>query len=373
MRETIPLFKVFMSDEAITAAASTLACGYITQGPRVKELEKDLGRVIGNDKILTVNSATSGLHLALHMLEIPAGSEVLTTAMTCTATNWPILANGLKIKWVDVDEKTMNMNLDDLESKLSPNTRAIMVVHWGGYPNDLTRLSEIQDKCELLYGHRPAIIEDCAHSFGSTFNGAPLGNHDNICVYSLQAIKHITSVDGGFMVFPNKDLYEKAKLLRWYGIDRENNKKDFRCEENIPQWGFKFHMNDVNASIGIENLKFAEKIISAHKDNAEYYDEHLVGVAQVSLLERKANRQSAFWIYSMLVEDKKGFMSHMKECGIIVSQVHERNDIHACASEFKSDLSNLDKVIPSLVSIPVGWWVSKEDREYIVDCIKRGW
>lgn len=371
--QSIPLFKVFMSSEAIAAATDVLECGYITQGPKVKEFEQNLSKSFKNHKTLTLNSATSGLHLALHLLDLQPGAEVLTSPLTCTATNWPILANNLKIKWVDIDQRSLNLNLQDLENKLTPNTKAIMAVHWGGYPNDLNGLVKVQDKCELLYGFRPAIIEDCAHAFGSTFDSKPLGNHGNMCVYSLQAIKHITSVDGGAIVLPTRELYERAKLLRWYGIDRENNKKDFRCEENIPAWGFKFHMNDVNAAIGNENIKHSEYIISKHQDNALYYDKELKDTSGVTLLERANNRTSAFWIYSMLVENREGFMTHMKEKNIIVSQVHERNDIHSCVREYQSNLPILDKTIENIVSIPVGWWVSKEDREYIIESIKKGW
>jgi dTDP-4-amino-4,6-dideoxygalactose transaminase len=161
--------------------------------------------------------------------------------------------------------------------------------------------------------------------------------------------------------------------LRWYGINRETNKKDFRCEADIPEWGFKFHMNDVNASIGIENLKEVDKVIETHKDNGRYYDEALKGVSGVTLLERDARMDSAFWIYSFLVERRQDFMDYMKSCGVMVSQVHERNDIHSCVREFKTILPTLDKICPRLISIPVGWWVTKEDREYIVECIKKGW
>jgi dTDP-4-amino-4,6-dideoxygalactose transaminase len=192
-------------------------------------------------------------------------------------------------------------------------------------------------------------------------------------VYSFQAIKHITSVDGGALVLPNKTLYDQAKLLRWYGIDRESNKKDFRCEDDISAWGFKFHMNDVNAAIGNENLKHAGQIISKNQSNAGYYDKELENADGVTILERAQNRTSAYWIYSMLVENKLGFMDYMKEKNIIVSQVHERNDIHSCVEEYKTHLPMLDKTTPKLVSIPVGWWVTEEQREYIVDCIKQGW
>jgi len=132
-------------------------------------------------------------------------------------------------------------------------------------------------------------------------------------------------------------------------------------------------MNDVCATVGIENLKDAEGIIKRHQENAKYYDEHLKDVGGVTLLKREKGFESAFWIYSMFVEDRVGFYAHMKECNIVASQVHERNDKHTCTREFRSELPTLDRTIDKVVSIPVGWWVTDEEREYIVECIKKGW
>jgi dTDP-4-amino-4,6-dideoxygalactose transaminase len=377
MKKDIQLFKVFMSPSAKVEVGKVLDSGYIGQGPKVEEFEACLRNFLNTDRVLTLNSGTSGLHLALHLLKkqnnIQDGDEVLATALTCTASNWPILANGLRIKWVDINPRNLNMDLDDLERKITHKTKAIIVVHWGGYPVDLDRLKAIQEKSFQIYGFRPAIIEDGAHAFGSEYKGQKLGNHGNIVMYSLQAIKHITSVDGGVLVLPNQELHRRGKLIRWYGIDREGNRKDFRCEADIEEWGFKFHMNDVCATIGIENLKFADEIISKHRSNASFYDKNLSNVAGVNILERNRDHNSAFWIYSMLVENRDGFYKHMKEHGVIVSQVHERNDKHTCVKEYRSALPTLDKTIPNLVSIPVGWWVSDGERQYIVDCIKKGW
>jgi len=390
----IPLFKVFMAPTAADEVGKVLNSGFIGQGPKVEEFESQLKNYLNNDRLVTLNSGTSGLHLALHLLKRPDtniknyehiafwdqnwpgmqdGDEVLATALTCTASNFPILANNLKIKWVDVDPTTLNMDLDDLERKISPKTKVIMLVHWGGYPNDLDRIKQIQEKAERLYGFKPAVIEDGAHSFGSKYKGKHLGNHGNIVMYSLQAIKHITSVDGGILTLPHQKLYDRAKLTRWYGIDRDSNRKDFRCEADIEEWGFKFHMNDVNATVGIENLKHADKIIGTHQSNALYYDQNLQNTPGLTTLTRHNNHESAFWIYSMLVEDRDNFMKWMKECNITVSQVHERNDKHTCVKEYKSFLPTLDDTISKVVSIPVGWWVTPEEREYIVNCIKKGW
>jgi dTDP-4-amino-4,6-dideoxygalactose transaminase len=266
------------------------------------------------------------------------------------------------------------MDLDDLERKLSPTTKIIYLVHWGGYPVDLDRVKRIQDKCYKLYGFKPAVIEDCAHAFGSKYKNIPIGSYGNYSTFSFQAIKHLTSVDGGILICPHEKQYKRARVLRWYGIDRDDNRKDFRCEADIPEWGYKFHMNDVNASIGLSNLKEVDKeVISKHKANAKYYNEQLKNVNGVTLLENKEGYDSAYWIYTLKVERQNDFMEMMKNQGIMVSRVHERNDKHTCVKEFRSSLPNLDKVVKEMICIPVGWWVTNEQREYIVKSIKQGW
>jgi dTDP-4-amino-4,6-dideoxygalactose transaminase len=391
----IPLFKVYMSKKASKNAAKVINSGFIGQGPVVDQFEKALRNRFNHKYIVTTNSATSAEHLAIRMLKNPdinkkqfdrvafreskwlgiqPGDEALCTALTCTATNFPVLANDLRIKWVDVNPNNLNMDLDDLERKLSPTTKIIYLVHWGGYPVDLDRVKRIQDKCYKLYGFKPAVIEDCAHAFGSKYKNIPIGSYGNYSTFSFQAIKHLTSVDGGILICPHEKQYKRARVLRWYGIDRDDNRKDFRCEADIPEWGYKFHMNDVNASIGLSNLKEVDKeVISKHKANAKYYNEQLKNVNGVTLLENKEGYDSAYWIYTLKVERQNDFMEMMKNQGIMVSRVHERNDKHTCVKEFRSSLPNLDKVVKEMICIPVGWWVTNEQREYIVKSIKQGW
>jgi dTDP-4-amino-4,6-dideoxygalactose transaminase len=384
--KSIPLFKVYMAESASSAVSKVLGSGYIGQGPKVEEFENELKSWFNHDYCVSLNSGTSGLHLALHLLRKPfegipgkrwAGlqnnDEVLATPLTCTASNWPILANNFNIKWVDIDPTTMNMDLDDLARKVTPKTRAIMLVHWGGYPVDLDRVKEIQTKAFEMYGFKPAVIEDCAHSLGSTYKGKKIGTHGNICMFSFQAIKHLTSVDGGLLTLPYQELYNRAKLIRWYGIDRESNRKDFRCEADILEWGFKFHMNDVCAAVGLENLRHVDEVITKHQDNAKFYNDNLIGIDGITLLENNSDRKSAYWLYTIKVRDRDNFIQTLKSKGVASSRVHERNDKHTCVQEYISSLPNLDKVIKEMVCIPVGWWVTPEDRQYVVDCIKEGW
>lgn len=390
----IPLFKVFMADTAAPEVTKVLNSGFIGQGPKVDEFELNLKNYFEHPYIQTVNAGTSALHLALHLLKKPKphwnedvfqgvawvnhnwpgleeGDEVLCTAMTCTASNWPVLANGLKIKWVDIDPETLNIDLNDLESKITEKTKVIMGVHWGGYPLDLDKIRDIRSRARVKYGYAPVLIEDGAHSFGSKYKNKLIGSHGNLTMFSLQAIKHITSIDGGLLFSPHKELHDRGKLIRWYGIDRDSDRKDFRCEADIEEWGYKFHMNDVCATVGIENFKHLDDIITKHKDNAAYYDKHLQNIDGITLLKREEGFDSAFWIYTMLVDDRDKFYKYMDECNIAVSQVHERNDKHTCVKEFSDKLPNLDKTIGKVVNIPVGWWVTNKDREYIVNCIKK--
>ena len=390
----IPLFKVFMSDEAISKAVNVLRSGYIGQGLVVEEFEGYLKEFLSTDFVATTNSATSAEHLAYHLLKssgdiwmsihespqlfawpgLAPGDEVLASPLTCTATNWPILANDLSIKWVDTDPETLSMDLVDLRRKITPKTKIISIVHWGGYPADLNEIRSIQRESYEKFGFAPVVIEDCAHALGSLYDGQPIGSHGNICTFSFQAIKHVTSVDGGALVVPHQNLYARAKLLRWYGIDRESNRKDFRCEADIPEWGFKFHMNDVNASIGLENLKHFSYISQGFKRCDHYYRESLADCSGVTLIQTDlGKRDTNPWLFSLLVDDKHQFYRKMHSKGITVSQVHERNDKHSCVSSFRTMLPGLDMICERLICLPCGWWVTDDDLDFISQAIKEGW
>jgi len=368
-----------MAEDAHENLAPVLSSGYIGQGPKVEEFESKLRDYVESPYVNTVNSGTAGLHLALHMLRYSKAyvkgerDEILTTPLTCTATNWPILAMGLKLKWVDVDPANCNIDLLDLERKIGPRTLGIMVVHWGGYPCDLDKLQAIQDRAFSRFGYRPLIIEDCAHAMGAIYKGRPIGSQSsNYCMFSFQAIKHLTTGDGGMLVSPSDSSYKRVKLLRWYGLDRTTC-ADFRCEQNVQEWGYKFQMNDIAASIGLSNIKHLERIVARHNTNGTYYNIQLNEVAGVRLLKVEPEFCSSYWIYTMRVEDRDGFIQKMKEHGIGVSRVHDRNDKHACVQEFRAALPGTDEICKDMICIPCGWWVGDAEREYIVDCIKEGW
>lgn len=346
---TIPLFRPFMAEEAIAAVTDVLTYKndgslYIGQGQKVEELESQLRKVFEIDHdIVTVNAATSAIDLALHMIGIKPGDEVITTPITCTATNSPIVNRGAIPVWADVDKFTGLINPFDVGRKITSKTKAIMAVNWGGVMPDY----------DVLRSYGLPVIEDAAHG---PYNS--LRTRGDYVVWSFQAIKHLTTGDGGALLAPNA---ERARLLRWYGLDRRS-KANFRCEQNITEVGYKYHMNDINAVIGLANIRYLRWIVSTHRAHANYYTHRLLRhVGKRLLYVPHVEYNSAYWIYTILVDNVSEFSAFMTARGIDTSPVHARNDKHDGFHFPNGDLPGVDYFNAHQVAIPVGWWLSMTD------------
>ena len=191
MNGKIPLFKVHMPKDVDKPLLEVLHSGYIGQGPKVEEFEKKLSQFLGTENVLTLNSGTSALHLALRLANVGEGDEVISTPMTCSATNEPILAAGAKIVWADVFPENGLIDPSSIEKKITKKTKAIVGVHWGGMPFQIDEINKIALENNLK------VIEDAAHALGAEFNGTKIGSHSDYVCFSFQAIKHLTTVDGG--------------------------------------------------------------------------------------------------------------------------------------------------------------------------------
>jgi dTDP-4-amino-4,6-dideoxygalactose transaminase len=239
------------------------------------------------------------------------------------------------------------------------------MIHWGGNPCLINEINAIAKE------HGIKTIEDAAHAFGGKYDGNTMGStpSDFTC-FSFQAIKHITSIDGGLLTCKSEEDYERAKLLRWFGIDREPKTKeaiDLRCEIDVPESGYKFHMNNISAIVGLENLKHADEIIQKHRDNALFYNEAFKDTKVKTPIE---NGQSSYWLYTMHVQNRDEVMSKLKENGIASSKVHARNDTHSMFKDFhEPNLPGVKEFNRTHLCIPTGWWVTKEDREKIADIV----
>lgn len=349
----IPLFKVAMRHDVPSRAGETLMSGYVGQGKRVEEFEAELASYLRLPYApLTTNSCTSALDLAMHLLGVGPGREVITTPITCTATNSPAVTRGATLVWADVDPLTGLIDPADVARKITSRTACIMAVDWGGRPCDYRALRALG----------VPVVQDAAHL---PLPGCQRG--DYTC-WSFQAIKHLTTVDGGALLTP-PDQMERARLLRWYGLDRRSS-ADFRCAQDIEEAGYKYHMNDVAATIGLCNLALLPAHLQRHSANAYYYLGELRDLPGVTL--PATHGAHSWWLFTLLVEDRDAFIAALAERGIAASPVHARNDVHTAFRRASQPayLPGVDHFAAHEVAIPVGWWVGPDQRAEVADAVR---
>jgi len=366
----ISLFKVHMPSTAQQELGEVLRSGHIAQGPRVLEFERLLSKYVANPNVATVSSCTDGLSMSLILAGVKPGDEVITTPMTCMASNMPIFAMGAKIVWADVDPTTGNIDPSSITKKITNKTKAILYVHWAGQPADIDSINEIARH------HDIKTIEDAAHAFGAEYRNQKIGNHGDFVCFSFQAIKHITTGDGGMVATKNTNDLDRLVKMRWYGLDRSFDRSVTKWNTDIDGVGFKANMNDIQATLGISQMKHANSIVAKHQQNSAYYDEHLSDIEGITLIQRDVRSKTAAWIYTLLLDNEKErekFAEHMIDNGIACNVVHVRNDQYSVFADFKSSLPGVDQFCCRMINIPCGWWISKTERDHITQTIRKGW
>lgn len=360
----IPLVKPYLppKEDLIPKITETLYSGYIAEGEPVYEFENKFSKLIGNEYCLATNSGTSALILALKLLDLTSGDEVISTALTAEPTNTAILNSGGVVVFADVDYSTGLISSDSIESRINKRTKAIMVVHYAGMVCNMDEINKISNKYDI------PVIEDAAHAFLSKYKGKLIGSNSRFTIFSFQAIKHLTTVDGGMLCLNSQDDYKRAKLLRWFGLTKTKS----RLDNNITEAGFKFNMNNLNAVIGNVQLEYLNTNCKKYIENGKYYDENLKNIPGVTIIPYYANTEPSYWLYTIKVIRRDDFVQYMLSNGVTVSPLHLRNDKHEVFSS-KLILPNLDKFYSEFVHIPCGWWLEKQDREKIVSLIKKGW
>ena len=352
----IPLFKVRMSDTAKESVSKVLDSGFIGQGSVVEQFEDDLKVALKTKtRPVTVNSCTSAIDLALELCNVGPGDEVISSPQTCFASQVGAIHRGAIIRWADIDPLTGLILTGSVENLITPKTKAIIAVNWAGKICDYDRLKS--------FG--VPVIEDAAHTW-DVFLDKDITRGDYIC-YSFQAIKLLTTGDGGALICPNKEKEDEARILRWYGLDRTKS-QSFRCTQNITRTGFKYHMNDINASIGIANIPEARESVNLHRNNSKYI---INNVYNDKLILPTYDDTCSYWLFSMhVLDDKKKFASYLEENGISSSPVHFRNDKYDCTKQFEEgELYGVTSFDKTQVCIPNGWWLSHEDLTHIVDVL----
>jgi dTDP-4-amino-4,6-dideoxygalactose transaminase len=364
-KRNIPLFRVFFppAEVLMPRLEEVLYSGHISEGEPVYEFERRFSGFVGLPNVLSFYSGTAALHTALVLAGVQTGDEVISTPMTAEPTNMAICHAGGKIIWADVDPANGNLTGASIAERITPRTRAIMVVHYGGIPAPMDDIRAVAARAGI------PVIEDAAHALGARYGSRPIGASSEYTMFSLQAIKHMTTVDGGMLACKDPGDLPKGRTFRWFGIDRPAA----RTEVDVTSVGYKYHMNNVNATIGLVQLDHIAPVLERHIANGQYFDEALRGIPGLHLCVRDKQAEPSYWFYTTLSERRDNLARYLTEHGIGNSQAHKRNDLHPVFASSRRELPGLDSFYERMLHIPCGWWVSNEDREFIVDTIRRGW
>lgn len=322
----IKLFKPQVSWWTIWEVLKTLRSGQLAEGPRVKKFEEEFAKKFNLNNVVAVNSGSSALELAYELAGIKEGDEVITTVLTCTATNLPLVRRKAKIVFADIDPD-LNISVEDVKKKITKRTRAIVFVHFGGNNRGLSEIQELAKQKGLI------VIEDAAQAVGTE----NFGKSDFVAV-SLQAIKTITSGDGGFFICKDKEKAEIAKRLRWFGIDRPKKQKE--GDIDVTEAGYKYHMNDVSAAIGLGNMKKIDKWIKHRKEIAKIYESY--------------GLNAHIWMTSGIFKDNWQVLKEIyAKNGVEIGQHHYRNDKYTVFGGRVKGLTVMDAIEKKYFFVPM--------------------
>ena len=352
----INLFEPFVPEEAIDEVRDTLNSKWIGQAHKVDQFEEDFKKLFNVKNVVSLNSGTSALETAYDLLDFKPGDEVISTPMTCSATNIPLLARKVKIVWADILPNTMTLDPKDVKRKLTGKTKAIVNVHLGGIESDI--------------GKQPVpVISDACQALG-IFTGDYTAN-------SFQAIKHLTTGDGGMLTCPNKESHRKAKLMRWFGIDRDKKiKNNWQCYTkramtfDIEMIGYKRQMTDIAAGMGIAGLKWYHTCQAWREALYNRYKANLKDFPDIHVVDGPNNK---YWLLSVFVNRRDDFAKKLFDAGIDTNLVHLRNDLYSIFEGGKAELPGLDQIEKKYLCLPLHMKLRGEDCDRICDVIKSGW
>lgn len=360
----IPLVKVAMPprERLIPALEEVLYSGMIAEGEHVYRFETEFAKTFNLPLALATSSGTAALHIALLLSGVTVGDEVITTSMTAEPTNTVILQSGATPVFADVDPETGNLDPASVASLVSPRTRAIVIVHYAGFPADLSALRRIADQNGI------ALIEDAAHSLGARYAGQGIGTIGDYAIFSLQAIKHMTTVDGGILTMRDVNRAAEARKLRWFGMAKGVP----RTQVDIERIGFKYNMSNVSAVIGLAQLETIESRIRQHIENGRFFDAAISAIPGLSVTRIDPECQPSYWLYTVLSEDSEAIERCLAAVGVSASKLHRPNHYHSVFAPMRRPMPGLDTYYGRLSHIPCGWWITDEDRQRIVNALRKG-
>jgi perosamine synthetase len=367
----IPLFKPSMDNEEIEAVTSVIKSGWVGLGPKTKEFEEKFAKFIGTKYAVGFNSCTAALHLAIKVLDIKPGSEIITTPMTFISTAFAADYNGIKPVFADIQRDTLNIDPEDIRKKITDKTKAIIAVHFGGHACDMDKIMAIAKEYNLY------VIEDAAHAAGSEINDKKLGTFGDMSCFSFHAVKNMTIGDGGMLATNNEAYYNRLKKLVWCGIDKSTfarqDKDKYSWDYNVEEIGYKFHLNDLLSSIGIVQLKKLEKMNERRRQIKSKYNQAFKSLNFIEVpVDKKGIKSSCHnYVAKITKGDRNELIGYLRKNGITAGVHYKPVYLFPVYSHIKANCPVTDKVWKELITLPVFPDMTDEEIDLVIAHVKK--
>jgi perosamine synthetase len=365
----IPLYNVCMPRDVEKCILPVFNTGQLARGPNVDKFEELFSQFLRNPLVISTGDLSSSLTLCLFLAGVWPEDDVLMSPLVCLATSCPVRNLFANVRWCDVDPLSGNLDPTDLEKRVTPRTKAIVVNHWAGYP------AEIEAVQAFARAHDLVVIEDASEALGSEYHGNKIGaTGSDYTVFSFYPNRHLTTIEGGAIACAREEDFEKARWLRRYGIHQptfRDKDGEINPASDIPTAGWSTYMNHIAATIGVAQMEHIDRIIARHQENGLFYDEAFANVPGVTVLKRPLNSRSAYWVYTFLAQKRDHLSKRLRQEGVYASKVHLRNDLYTCFGITDEALPGVSHFSAHCLSIPCGWWVTHEDRTRIANLIRQ--
>jgi len=348
--DMIQVFKPSYDDREVQAVSEVILSGWVGLGPKTEQFEREFARFCRVDYCVGLNSCTAALDMALKLLGVNHGDEVIVPTITFVSTAHAVAYNLATPILADVDEETLNIDIDDVARKISARTKAVIPVHYSGRPVDLDRLRD-------AVGGVP-IVEDCAHACGARYRGRPVGGLGRIGCFSFHAVKNLAMGEGGAATLNERDLAERAKKLRWLGIDkgtwdRTKVDKKYWWEYTVEEIGLKSHLSDIPAAIGLVQLKKLEKNNLRRREIVEMYRRGLGDLDEVQMPPADGGDFISAWhLCEIKAENRDELSVFLRDHGINTGVHYKPIHLYSCYGN-RPVLPVAEKVYPKLLTLPL--------------------
>ena len=372
----IPFHKPYITEDDITEVLDTIRSGWLTMGPKTFEFEREFSQYIGSDYAVALNSGTSALHLALKAIDLKAGEEVVVPTMTFTATAEVVCYFNAKPVLVDIDRSTGNVDVSAIEKAITAKTRAIIPVHYGGLPCDMDNILELAESRSLF------VIEDAAHSLPAWYKGKPIGTIGDLTCFSFYATKPLATGEGGMVTTENEEWAEKMRMLRLHGISKDAWKRYSNGGSwyyEVMETGYKYNMTDIQASIGLSQLRKLDRMWERRKYIADKYTQAFSDCEALIPPYLCSDRISSYHLYALKINpdvlniDRAVFIEELKELGIGTS-VHfiplHRHPFYKNTFMYdEKSFPEAEWVYERLISLPIYPGMSEREIEYVIESV----